>query len=343
MIARRRRFLRFAVADLLHYSGAFGLWRFLRQRVLHKKEICVLGFHRVLTKVEQSRSNSQDGMVLNDVTFVKLLEYLQRRFHVVSFETFSRAAAAEAGKSKPWCLLTFDDGWRDTYTTAYPCLRKFGMPVTIFLTTGAIEGREGFWVERLRRAWRVPSSHAQVKSVLSRVAVENKDRVAELEDIVEWLKHMPAEKRRLLLERLLPAENSGDADEADSMLTWNQVIEMSRDGVEIGAHTVSHPLLSYEKDTTVEHELRISKQILEEKLGKKVRALAYPNGAWDERVRRWVEKVGYECAFTTRPGWHHWGEDRYIIRRILLHEGNVTGRNGQFSPAMFSLALAGWP
>ena len=343
MAARLRRFLRFAVADVLHYSGAFFLWRFFSQRVLNKKEVCVFGLHRVLTKAEQSRSNSQDGMVLSDVAFVKLLEYLQRRFHVVSLETFLRAAAAEAGKSKPWCLLTFDDGWRDTYTTAYPCLRKFGMPATILLTTGAIEGREGFWVEQLRRAWRVPSSHARVKSVLSWVAGQNKDRVAEVEDIVEWLKHMPAEKRRLLLERLLPAENSGDADEADSMLTWNQVIEMSRDGVEIGAHTVSHPLLSYENDPTVEHELSISKQTLEQKLGRKVRAFAYPNGDWDDRVRCWVEQVGYECAFTTKPGWHDCGEDPYTIRRILLHEGNVTGRNGQFSPAMFSLALAGWP
>ncbi len=342
MTARLRRFLRFAAANLLHYSGAFSLGRFFRQRVLHKKEVCVLGLHRVLTKAEQSRSNSLDGMVLSDVTFVRLLEYLQRRFHVVSLETFLTGQTEEADKSRPWCLLTFDDGWRDTYTTAYPWLKKCGMPATVFLATGSIGGRGGFWVEQLRKSWRIPSSRAQMKSVLSQVAAQNRCQVADLEDIVEWLKHMPAEKRHSLLVRLLPSdENNGYSDEVDSMLTWNQVIEMSRNGVEIGAHTVNHPLLSYESDTTVERELCISKQTLEEKVGKKARVFAYPNGDWDERVRRWVEQTGYEFAFTTRPGWHHFGQDRYAIRRILLHEGNVTSPEGRFSPAMLNWTLDG--
>src|SRR5712692_7415987 len=340
MSTRLRRLLRFAVAGLFYYSGAFWLWRFFSQRLLRKKEVCVLGLHRVLTKAEQSRSNSLDGMVLSDVTFVRLLEYLQQRFRVVSLETFSRGQTEEANKSKPWCLLTFDDGWRDTYTTAYPWLKKFGMPATVFLATGSIECRGGFWVEQLKRSWRIPASRAQMKSVLSQVAAQNRCQVADLEDIVEWLKHLSAEKRHSLLRRLLPSEeNSNYSDEVDSMLTWNQVIEMSQNGVEIGAHTVSHPLLSYESDTTVERELCISKQTLEEKLGKKVCAFAYPNGDWDERVRRLVEHIGYEYAFTTRRGCHHFGQDWYTIRRILLHEGNVTDPDGRFSPAMLNWTL----
>jgi peptidoglycan/xylan/chitin deacetylase (PgdA/CDA1 family) len=343
MTARLRRFLRFALAGLFYYSGAFWLWRYIRQRLLGKKEVCALGFHRVLTKAEQSRSNSLDGMVLSDVTFVRLLGYLQQRFRVVPLETFFRGQTEEADKSRPWCLLTFDDGWRDTYTTAYPWLKKLGMPATVFLATGSIEGRGGFWVEQLKRSWRIPSSRAQMKSVLSQVSAQNRCQVVDLEDIVEWLKHMPTEKRHSLLGRLLAPEANGDSsDEVDSMLTWNQVIEMSQNGMEIGAHTVNHPLLSYESDTTVERELCISKQTLEEKLGKKVHTFAYPNGDWDERVRLWVEQIGYESAFTTRPGWHRFGQDRYTIRRILLHEGNVTGPDGQFSPAMLNWTLAGW-
>src|SRR5712692_3282595 len=116
MPIRLRRFPRFALAALLHYSGAFVLWRLFRQRILRKKEVCVLGLHRVLTKDEQSRSNSFDGMMLSDVTFVGLLEYLDRRFHVVSLEILLTGETAGANRLKPLCLLTFDDGWRDTYT-----------------------------------------------------------------------------------------------------------------------------------------------------------------------------------------------------------------------------------
>jgi peptidoglycan/xylan/chitin deacetylase (PgdA/CDA1 family) len=216
------------------------------------------------------------------------------------------------------------------------------MPATVFLATGSIERRGGFWVEQLKKAWRVPSSRAQMISALGRLDEKNTGRLVGLEDIVEWLKHMPDEKRHSLLLQLIPAEENEDGpDEVDSMMTWGQAIEMSRDGVEIGAHTVNHPLLSYESDTTVDCELRVSKQVLEEKLGKKVRAFAYPNGDWDERVRRSVEHAGYECAFTTRPGWYNQRQDPFTIRRILIHEGNITGRDGQFSPAMLSLSLAG--
>jgi peptidoglycan/xylan/chitin deacetylase (PgdA/CDA1 family) len=338
---RLRHSLHLAAADLVHYSCSLELWRFFRKRILNMKEVCVLGLHRVLTKAEWSRSNSLDGMVMTDETFERLLEDLQRRFQVVSLETLLREESSDTDKQKPWCVVTFDDGWGDTYTRAYPLLRKFGMPATVFIASGSIEQRGGFWVERLNKAWKDSSSRDRIESVLGGL-VNIDTQLRNLETIVEWLKRMPMEKRDALLMQLLPSEGSGDdAGDVDSMMTWKQVIEISRNGVEIGAHTVSHPLLTYEDATTLERELRASKQTLEQKVGKNVRSFAYPNGDCDERVRRCVEQVGYECAFTTRPGWYNRRQDCYSIRRILLHEGNLTGGDGRYSPAMLSLSLVG--
>ncbi len=340
MTARLRRFLHVVAADLLYYFGLLRVWQFLR-RVFHRKEICVLGLHRVLTEEEKCRTNSLESMVLREATFVRLLEDLRRRFEIISLETFLEHRSKNIGRSKPWCLLTFDDGWKDTYTRAYPWLKKFQIPATVFLTTGSIEGRRGFWVEQLKRTWKGSASRERLKSHL--LGVVPKGQPLELEAIVEWLKHMSADKRRPLLEPLLPAGQHADGpDDVDSMLTWNEIMEMGRDGIEFGAHTVSHLLLPYEDDATVERELRTSKQLLEDKLDKRVCAFAYPNGDWDERIRKWVERAGYRCAFTTQPGWHAPGQDTYTIRRILLHEGNVTAGKGQFSAAMLSLTLAGW-
>jgi peptidoglycan/xylan/chitin deacetylase (PgdA/CDA1 family) len=281
-------------------------------------------------------------MVMTDVTFERLLEDLQRRFQVVSLETLLREESSDLDNQKPWCVMTFDDGWGDTYTRAYPSLRKFGVPATVFIASGSIENRGGFWVERLNKAWKVSSSRARIESVLGGLVDINPGQLEKLENIVEWLKRMPMEKRDALLIQLLPSEESnGDASDVDSMMTWKQVIEISRNGVEIGAHTVSHPLLTFEDPATVEHELRASKQTLEQKVGKNVRSFAYPNGDCDERVRRCVEQAGYECAFTTRPGWYNRRQDCYSIRRILLHEGNLTGGDGRYSPAMLSLTMAG--
>jgi peptidoglycan/xylan/chitin deacetylase (PgdA/CDA1 family) len=152
---------------------------------------------------------------------------------------------------------------------------------------------------------------------------------------------MSAEERRRMLEQL-PLDADAGRYDADQMMTWEQVVEMSRNGVEFGGHTMTHPLLVYETDEAVEREVRECKQTVEEKLGRKVRGFAYPNGDWNDRVRRKVADAGYACAFTTERGWHRPGQDRFTIRRLLVHEGNVTGFTGKFSPAVFNLTLTGW-
>ena len=161
------------------------------------------------------------------------------------------------------------------------------------------------------------------------------------DDIIERLKCMPSTQRKQLLERLLPGGVKGNHScTPDEMLNWDDVLKMSSAGIDFGCHTVTHPLLAYEDDGTIEQELLQSKEALEARLGRKVRTFAYPNGNWDSRVRQRVQESGYEYAFTTQGGWHRPGRDPYTIRRILLHEGNVTGRDGQFSPARFNLTLA---
>src|ERR1700730_7889426 len=213
MNARIRRHVHFAVADLVYYSGAFVFWRFFRRRLLRKQEVCVLGLHRVLTKAEQSRSNSLDGMVLNDVTFVKLLRYLQREFHVVSLEVLLNGELQKVANAKPWCVLTFDDGWADTYRTAYPKLKQFGMPAVVYLATGSIGSRRGVWVEQLKKTWNVPSGRARMSTVFGRVPEISQAQSIDLESTIEWLKRMPAEKRDSLLRQLLPLEENGDGQD----------------------------------------------------------------------------------------------------------------------------------
>jgi peptidoglycan/xylan/chitin deacetylase (PgdA/CDA1 family) len=280
-------------------------------------------------------------MILTDRTFEKLLECLHRRFQVTSLDDLFIRESPET--TKPKCLLTFDDGWSDTYNRAFPLLKKFSMPAMVFVTTGTVGQQRGSWVEQLRKAWRKSSYRAAILSGANTLDKERARYFSKVEEIVDWLKRMPAQERDSILGQLLPGKwDSDQADEIDSMLSWDQVVELSRHGIEFGTHTVNHPLLSYEDDTTVERELRVSKIVLEAKIGTEVRAFAYPNGDYNERVSQCVERLGYRCAFTTKSGWHRRTFDRYAIHRILLHEDIVTGYDGEFSSAMLSLTLAGW-
>jgi peptidoglycan/xylan/chitin deacetylase (PgdA/CDA1 family) len=342
MTGKLKRLLLAMAAGLLYYSGLLRLLHSLRRVFGRRREICVLGLHRVLSQGEEGRSNSLDGIVLKEATFAKLLEFLARRFSVISPDVLLENTPREPHDSKPWCLLTFDDGWRDNYTSAFPWLKKHAIPATIFLTTGMVGTRGGFWVEQLVRLWKDSAKRQQIQQEF-RKAVPGRVEAPNLEEVVEYCKRMPNEGRRNFLRNLgLSADSSHDSDAADQMLTWDEIVEMSRDGIDFGSHTVSHPLLTYENDAKVEQELHSSKQTLEEKLAKKVKTFAYPNGDWDDRIRTMVKDSGYDLAFSVNRGWYFQGADRYTIPRIMLHEGNVTGPGGRFSPAILALRLSGW-
>jgi len=341
MDARHRRWLHCTAAAFGHRSGALSLHRRVRARVLGKETGCVLGLHRVLKAADIPKSNCVEGMVLSEGHFVLLLEYLRERFRMTPLGAMAGEGTASIDR-RPFCALTFDDGWSDTFEIAFPCLKKYQIPATIFLTTGVVGRKKGFWIERLKQAWVEQDLWKRTRSSLANWGFV-RTGTSDFPEILEWLMHMPARERQLRLDELLPAwrDEAGDGG-VDSMLTWEQAIELSRAGMEIGAHTVTHPLLTYEDDATVEHELFSSKRTLEEKLNRPVHCFAYPNGDWDGRIRRWVERTGFASAVTTRPGWCRRGQDPYAIGRILIHDGNVTDSRGNFSPAMVDWTLSAW-
>ena len=332
MLQGMRRVMRLLIAGTLYYGGIF---RLLLKRRAQQRKTCVLGLHRILECNTRKYSSSLNSIVLDKAVFADLLDFLDRHFHLVSLEGF---LSGNGAGSRPCCLITFDDGWHDNYSAAYPQLKSHNCPATIFLTTEMIGSERTFWVEQLRTACKDPQLFLRVRAKTTKL-LNKKGRRVTLEQIIEQLKRMPASRRReFLADVSLPITQV----QANGMLTWRQVAEMSSDGIEFGSHTASHAILPYEEDRTIEHELSFSKQQIESKLARKVRSFAYPNGDWDERVRQRVERAGYECAFTTRAGWSAPGEDRYTIPRILLHDGNVTGLGGKFSPAAFALTLMGW-
>lgn len=335
-----RRVLHVALACGLYYSGSLRLLALLRWRLRGRRPVYVLGLHRILDAEAARRSNSLPGMILSASLLAPLLDYLGRRFRFVSLEMLLQNDGSDPGKGKPWCLVTFDDAWSDTYRRAAPALGRLQIPAVVFVPTSAIGSRTGFWVERLAGAWKsVPEPARTLVAVGKPVRARS---AGDFEQTVEFLKHMPAKQRDALLTSMLAPTGDGAKESVDAMMTWEQVTEVAERGIEIGSHTDTHPLLTFEDDEALAREVRRSRELLEERLGAPVRAFAYPNGDWDPRVREWVIRAGYSCAFTTQPGCFENGDDRFGIPRFLIHDGNVAGLSGRFSPAMASLTLAGW-
>ena len=338
---RIRRLLHVAVALVLHYTGALTLLAFLRWRLIGRPIIYVLAFHRVLARGEENVSNSLPGMIISESTFVALLGYLNRKFQFVSLDRILANGVEARNAGAPLCLVTFDDAWSDTYRRAAPALQSLKIPAVVFVPTSAIGSHTGFWVEEFTGAYKREDTVKRISAKTGQA--KNSVRPCNNpEDTVEFLKHMPAEKRDEILANLLHAGDGKGSAGVDAMMTWDQVTEVSAHGFEIGSHTATHPLLTFEDDATQAWELESSRELLRDRLATNIRAFAYPNGDWNSKVRESVIRAGYSCAFTTKAGCYAYGSDLYSVPRFLLHEGNVTGFRGQFSRAMTNLTLAGW-
>ncbi|MBW2146702.1 MAG: polysaccharide deacetylase family protein [Deltaproteobacteria bacterium] len=109
---------------------------------------------------------------------------------------------------------------------------------------------------------------------------------------------------------------------AGPLLTWNQIQEMYRAGMEIGSHTLTHPDLTRRRRVERRKELVDSRKILEDKLGAPVHSFCYPFGEFNEEVEREVQEAGYTSACTVMRGNRHGRRDLFRIKRIPMHQRN---------------------
>jgi peptidoglycan/xylan/chitin deacetylase (PgdA/CDA1 family) len=106
-------------------------------------------------------------------------------------------------------------------------------------------------------------------------------------------------------------------------MTWEQVIEMQKAGMEFGSHSVTHPDFVVSDDKALANELEASRLTLESKLGVKITDLAYPSGRYDKRVEEATLKAGYEAGWRKDGGPLVFGDPSFALPRIRV-SGHLT-------------------
>jgi peptidoglycan/xylan/chitin deacetylase (PgdA/CDA1 family) len=216
--------------------------------------------------------------------------------------------------------ITFDDGYVDNEEIAAPILRKLGLSATFFISTGFLGGG-CMWNDRVIEALRACSHHTLDLSMLglgSYPLDSTAERHRSIGLILKRIKHLDQCERDEATESIVRAAGGGLPPPL--MMKPQQVRSLSAMGMEIGAHTVTHPILARLAPEAAYEEMRRSKAELEQLLGKAVDLFAYPNGVPDQDYSaehaRLARECGYEAALSTAWGAASIHSDRYQLPRF---------------------------
>jgi len=216
--------------------------------------------------------------------------------------------------------VTFDDGYADNVSVALPILEKRGVPATFFLTTAYINGGR-MWndtvIETVRRA---PGTTLDARPVgletLDIATLDLRRRV--IDKLLAALKYLPMEERQRRASEL----SAASVCELPSglMMTTEGVLQLHKRGMEIGAHTVSHPILAKLEPERARAEIGDSKSRIEAITGAPVTLFAYPNGKpgidYGREHVSMVRELGFEAAVSTAWGVSHTASDLFQLPRF---------------------------
>jgi len=216
-------------------------------------------------------------------------------------------------------VITFDDGYKDNFEFALPILRNYGLTATIFVSTGFI-GNGMMWNDRVIEAMRstVGRSLDLGKAGLGQLRVATMEEASRsAQQVLSTIKRWPQERRSRFVDEL--AMSTGFEPQSRLMMSEQEITALAAADMEIGAHTVTHPILSTLSPEAAEAEISLCKSELERLVGRAVRSFAYPNGrAGTDFTGADVERVraaGYTGAVTTDWGCATPDSDNYRIPR----------------------------
>ena len=305
------------------------VWLHLR----HRNRAIVLTYHRVLPEPLLDCTWSHPGIVVSRRTFERHLQLLQRTFHVMSAADF--VLHMETGKPfrTPACLITFDDGWQDTFSYAGPLLNQYRLPSLVFLPTDFIGTKATFWQEQLGHllsvAWQRCredlSFREQAAAVLppelrKTLDVEEPAVRSVIRERVNQLKSGSTGDPRRLPERLRALLGVDVGSAVDGFMNWDQVRSMAAERTTFGGHSASHRIMTSLSPTEVDAEVRECRDVLRRETGELPATFSYPNGNWNDATSGTVREAGFRVAFATAPGSVSAGDERFSLRRVNVHE-----------------------
>jgi peptidoglycan/xylan/chitin deacetylase (PgdA/CDA1 family) len=279
-----------------------------------KARLSIFIFHRVLPASDQLFPDEMHARRFDEVC-----GWIKAWFNVLPLDQAVVRLKASTLNGRAACI-TFDDGYADNYQVAMPILQRHGLTATFFIATGFLDGGR-MWNDTIIETIR--GSHVPVLDLsslgLGHLAIGSIDeRRAAISTLINEIKYRPVDERVVITDQI--ASLARVQLPHDLMVTSQDVKAMRQTGMQIGAHTVSHPILARLTDEQARQEILDSKSFLEQLLGERVGLFAYPNGKpledYTPQTVDVVRSLGFDAAVSTQWGASSAGDDLLQMRRF---------------------------
>jgi len=264
-----------------------------------QKKLLIMIYHRVLDEPDFMRPGEVDKEA-----FTWQMKLVAKHYNVLPLSEALERMQNDTLPPRAVCI-TFDDGYADNYTNALPILKQFDLTATFFIASGFLDGGR-MWndtvIESVRNFFGPVLDLSEIGLGRYEVTDELQKSQAASQIIVQ-IKHLSFKERDEFTSYIASqSQNLPD----DLMMTNEQLIQLHQNDMEIGGHTINHPILAKLDDETSEQEIRQNKLFLEQLLNDKLRFFAYPNGKsnidYKQQHVQMINEIGFEAAVSTDCG-----------------------------------------
>jgi peptidoglycan/xylan/chitin deacetylase (PgdA/CDA1 family) len=314
----------------LYHFGYYSLYEYLRAPA--ENRLLILMYHSVVTDEDQ-RAHWFRSDTPSRSQFRAVLATLKKHYRLTTVEDAVEEIRAKGKLAERSAAITFDDGYASTYTVAFPLLKEYGASATVYVPTDWIDARRTPWwlalIEMIEQADLTPKMLEQIERLAGRsfgLRIDSTSMTANGKSVLharlaaELMRRDDTSRGQMMHElREWLVTGRKTLVRLEEPMTWEQIKEMAAQGIRFGAHTCSHPNLSFVDLETAEYEIRESKRIIESHLGTQVAGFAYPYGydvAGYRRFRPILEKLNLRYACTSWCGQVDPGCDMYLLGRI---------------------------
>ena len=332
--------LKYTISILCYYCGFIYLFK-KGKKLLGLNQIKIMAYHNISDVFPNYLNLSQSPAL-----FEAQIKYLQEKYEIISLYQALSLIENRTKLDSDKFVITLDDNYKEYYTEVLPIKKRYNVDMTLFVSIDPLSGNEPLFVESVIYSIEDTKSNKldMRKYDLDLYSLNNQEEKQKaIYEINEYSKILPRKERKDLLYDIYKQLNIDKNTLRNTTLTWNELIEMKNNGINIGSHTISHPFLTLMPYEEAEYEIKESKIILEKKLNTNIDFFAYPFGnksSYNEKVIDIVNDAGYlgACVLNQQETL----KNPFCLKRININSTTCSLWGNKFNKYVFEMNISGF-